>query len=35
MEDHALRLELSERSRSQVDGKGLDRILWHIEGLLI
>ncbi len=34
LQDHVLRQELSDMSRRSVDGKGLQRISWAIEGLL-
>ncbi|KKK77217.1 hypothetical protein LCGC14_2855830, partial [marine sediment metagenome] len=34
LQDHVLRQELSDMSRASVDGKGLQRIAWAVEGLL-
>ncbi len=34
LQDHVLRQELSDMSRASVDGKGLQRISWAVEGLL-
>jgi spore coat polysaccharide biosynthesis predicted glycosyltransferase SpsG len=34
LQDHDLRQELSDISRASVDGKGLQRISWAVEGLL-
>jgi spore coat polysaccharide biosynthesis predicted glycosyltransferase SpsG len=34
LQDHGLRQELSDISRASVDGKGLQRIAWAVEGLL-
>lgn len=34
MTDQPLRVELSNRSQSIIDGKGTERVVWHIEGVL-